>query len=503
MLVLIIVVASSQPIKQNSWCAYALLILISLGFLFSAYQLYQGGLTLLSYRQSWKIATGSLGVDFRHAIFGSGPQTFLSDFSQFRNLEHNATATWNMRFGSAGSELLNLLATGGFGLILAVLAVVLTGIRYLRNYYIYYRHSLSSSISLPASHINGLVLGLSLSTLCAIFLPFPFLMYFVVFALLGLLFSQLKLQKSPGITEIETASLNVGVPIGLIGLIGLICLFFLGRFWLAEFKLQQSVNAANRNDGRATYTLQLEAQRLNSWQPGYFMALAQTNLLIADNLASRKDLTDADKQTIQGLIQQSIAFARAATALSPNNPIVWENLAGIYRNLLNFAEGADQWAVAAYQQVIATDPLNPRIRLDLGGIFFAKKDYQNAALNFQNAVNLKPDYANARYNLAQAYLNLNMIEAGRAELTATQNLICPPAPDAADCKKVEEELKALPTPSPTPTPEASPSPSAPNTPTPTPKSTAAPRPKITITPKATLSPTTTPAPPVASPLVSP
>jgi tetratricopeptide (TPR) repeat protein len=46
------------------------------------------------------------------------------------------------------------------------------------------------------------------------------------------------------------------------------------------------------------------------------------------------------------------------------------------------------------------------LRVEAGGIYYANGDYLSAANLFRQAANLKPDYANAHYNLAKALLML-------------------------------------------------------------------------------------------------
>jgi len=81
----------------------------------------------------------------------------------------------------------------------------------------------------------------------------------------------------------------------------------------------------------------------------------------------------------------------------------WQTLAGVYRQIVNVAENAPVWAVSAYQQSIVLDPRNPLLRLDLGGIYYLFENFDEAQKLFEQAVSLKPDWANAHYNLAWTY----------------------------------------------------------------------------------------------------
>jgi hypothetical protein len=78
----------------------------------------------------------------------------------------------------------------------------------------------------------------------------------------------------------------------------------------------------------------------------------------------------------------------------------------------------------------------------LGGVYLSLKDYQSAAQIFSQAVNLKPDLANAHYNLAFALQNLSLTDQAIQELQLAASLVCFDG-QSADCQKVKNELAAL------------------------------------------------------------
>ncbi len=132
--------------------------------------------------------------------------------------------------------------------------------------------------------------------------------------------------------------------------------------------------------------------------------------------------------------------AKIATVLNPTNAANWENLAQTYRSILRFADKADQWATASYQQAIINDPLNPQIRIKLGGLYYSLEDYEKATRQFENAVSLKPDYANAYYNLSAAYREKEMYQEAYNAMEKVVNLV---KSDSADYQKAKNELEAL------------------------------------------------------------
>jgi len=88
------------------------------------------------------------------------------------------------------------------------------------------------------------------------------------------------------------------------------------------------------------------------------------------------------------------------------------------------------------------DPNNPRLRLDIGGIYYAKEDYLSAAYYFRQAINLKPDYANAYYNFAQAAVKAEDYAGAKRALELTLSLIPQNSEDFALVEKEIEEVNA-------------------------------------------------------------
>ena len=80
----------------------------------------------------------------------------------------------------------------------------------------------------------------------------------------------------------------------------------------------------------------------------------------------KPELSEADRQTISQAIQAAIEEAKATVTLNPQKAVNWENLASIYRNIINVAQGADSWTVSAYQRAIILGPQNPTYRVSLG-----------------------------------------------------------------------------------------------------------------------------------------
>ena len=157
--------------------------------------------------------------------------------------------------------------------------------------------------------------------------------------------------------------------------------------------------------------------------------MAQTNFALANAIAAKATtkqaspaaaLSSQDKQTIQTLLSQAINEGRVSTVLSPHSSRNWTVLASIYRNISGVAQNALTFSLDAYGRAIQLDPLNPVLRLNVGGIYFAAKNDDLAIRFFTDAANLKPDYANAYYNLAIALRDKGDIQ--NAALVASQTV---------------------------------------------------------------------------------
>jgi len=393
---------------------------------------------LLPQQTAWVIAAESI-KNVRFALLGIGPGQFVNAFTAFKPLSFNATEIWNLRFGVSSNWYFQLLTEVGFlGLILYLFLAARI-----------FRNGLSALREPKISPLNlALYVSLVIMLLVQFFIPINFSLLLVLTILLALVETHEKSTSFDFTSLGNMAGLLAVIPLVVFGVL----FYFGGKIALANSYFLDSIKAANQNDGIKTYNLQIKAIQTDPSIANYRVAYSQTNFALANSLATKKDLTDNDKSTISQLIQQSLREAKAAVALDPGNSYSWENLSSLYYSLINFAQGADQWAISAYQQTINTDPLNPRLRVELGGLYYSQKNYNQAANLFLQATNLKSDLANAHYNLANALRELGALEDAKKEYETTQTLV---QADSNDYQKVTSELeevkKRLPAPTPTPT----------------------------------------------------
>lgn len=334
---------------------------------------------LPNFAVTWEVAVQTLA---KSPIFGIGPANYLSAFNQFRPISYNSSDLWATRFTTATDFYLTVLTeTGLLGLIgFAVLLI-----------------SFYKAFTLDPKNVEKI--GLAALIIALALLPASPVIIVPLFIILSLASSSETNIKSAAFSPKFLAYIFAALILVGIGLIG----FYGAKIVLAESTFSKSLNALAKNDGKATFDLMQKAVNQNPDVDRYHASLAQVDMALAQSLAVKKNLTDNDKTTITQLVQSAINEGKATVVLNPARSGNWEVLATIYRSIMPFAQGADQFTIQTYTQAVALDPTNPSLRIALGGVYYALGRYDDAIDGFKLAVLAKPDLANAHYNLAIAY----------------------------------------------------------------------------------------------------
>ncbi|KKU63829.1 MAG: Tetratricopeptide [Candidatus Amesbacteria bacterium GW2011_GWC1_47_15] len=444
---LIIMLVREKPGTKKALGILVAILLTVLSSGLIAYRIFKPGSAFrpvfLSQNTSWAIAMRALEVS---PLFGTGPATYVSSFTRFRPISYNLTPTWALRFTSSSNYYLQLLTTVGLtGLVVYLFLVYKTVQLFSRAL----RSSSESPVKLLA--ITSTSTALILFALQLFLYPTLSLLFLLIAMLViaTLAFKHLgsSLVHEANIDIVAASDTGARTPILPWVFLGGAVLFLVpalyqfGRVYAAETLFSKALVFAAANEGRQTYDTLISAMRLNPYKDSYRLAYSQTNLLLANSAATKKDLTADERNTITQLIQQSIREAKNAVAVNPNKASNLENLAAVYRNLLNLAEGADVWALASYRQAAVLDPVNPNITINMGGILYAQKNYDEAIRLFQHAVDLKPNHANAYYNLSAAYREKGDFKNALVNMQSVVGLIDRNSPDYERAVSELEELR--------------------------------------------------------------
>ncbi len=379
---------------------------------------------ILPFAYGWAIALEIL-KNIKTALLGVGPANFITAFVVAKPLAFNSTPYWNVIFTSSSSFFLNLVTETG----------VVAGFFYLVL--------LLKSLKLLKSPITNYQLPITLlfSLLLPLFLPSSVIIFILTVVLLAIcstvICSTVEKASPPSFERPGLSKLISGIPLVFSLVLAGLVIYFGGKIYLADVYFKNSLNALVNNKPQETYNLQKKALELAPAMDRYHLVFSQTNLALAQSIAAKKELTDEDKQYLPRLVYQAIDHSRTAVNLYRTNIFNWDNLAKTYTALINYATGADEWAIASYRQKIALDPLSPSNHLALGNVYKLLNKFDLAAEEFKNAIKLKPDLANAHYQLGLVLKAGNKTKEANEEFQITLSLL---APDTSEAETVRKEV---------------------------------------------------------------
>lgn len=416
---------------------------------------------LLPFNHGFQVAFAAISQDTQRLIqsllVGSGYGTFAADFTRFIAPTFNSYNFWNLTFSFSSSYVLELLATTG---ILGFLSFVFIFINFIRS---------------KARVNNPLFLATLTVFILALVIPFSYSIVFLLFILLALFVTHRSIENAKGFEPVTLNMVtlrqglfsvsegsgkskeNLVVPTIILALSVITAVFIL--FYLtgsgatprkgyvalisSDMKFAKSFTPDALRSGTETYNLQTQAITEYPYRADYYRLFSQINLALAANLVSAQQGNEPSEEVqnnIIALLQQSINSARQAVTLSPFTSINWQNLGQIYRNLIGVGENAEQFAVASYNQAIALNPSNPGLRIELGGIYYQLRQWDLAQNQFTIATQLKPDYANAYYNLGHVLEEKNDLNNALLQYQAVRQLV---ANDKTNADKIDAEIAAL------------------------------------------------------------
>lgn len=475
--------------KKTVAAVFAAIILL-LGVLASAYQFFvlnntlplgAGRISLLPFSTGFQTAFAAISQDtlrpLQSFLLGSGFGTFATDFTRFHSALFNQQPDiWSLTFYRSSSFLLELLATTGV-LGIATFLFLLFSI-------------VQSASAARKAHLsmfgNPLFLAMGIILLLAIVIPFSYVLQTLFFLVLGLFAAGFGLidkdrfydvdmyfvsTRKEALGEQQHASVNFGfdslpfrtieemanmpaqntmtkllpvtfflVIILLVGTLG----YYSTQYLLSDLAFQRSSSAYTTRDSLKTFREQLNAINAFRFRDGYFRVYSQLNLELASSLiaslAKEKNPDTRVQQTVYNLIQESINAGRSATSLAPLTVANWQNLASIYRSLFGVAKEAENFAIASAQRAVQLDPNNPQSYISLGGTYYQLGKWTESQQQFQIAVSLKPDFANAHYNLGHALEQQEKLDEALREYEAVKTLV---GKDKAGNKKISEEIDTL------------------------------------------------------------
>ncbi len=368
---------------------------------------------------SWKIAGQTLQ---QRPWLGSGPGTWVFDYSAFRQVAVNSSPFWMNRFERGLSAALSLPAM--IGLLGTALWLGVIGFGLVNGGLHLAREEKSEELRW---FIPMLVTWMSAVGI-AVLSNYTLSTHVGFWFLLGLLTAYTTKQRicwNGQTSLIRSAILTLFFLFVLAGAVSGIWLLgqrvvadvyaaTAGRQFQPEGLLQPTINALET------------AAALNVYNDAYQRDVSQVYVLrVKQELEEAGDTNRT--QRINELVAKAVAHATKAVELSPANVDNWAISALVLQSIAPFTRGADEESINMYQQASIREPSNPVFVTEIGKTYILHADayqqllqskdeavrqdavQQNAqaldrateALN--RAIALKPDYAVAHYYLGLVY----------------------------------------------------------------------------------------------------
>lgn len=421
-----------------------LLVSILLLFLPSPLRLQLPVVVSPSYGTSWQITKAALGSDSGNMLFGTGPGTYVHDYLAFKPATVNASQFWSFRFDRAKSDFLTTFAT--LGIIGTALWLVLM---------VWVAQKALSRLIFERDHEEWkmtyvIFVGWALLLISHLLYSSNLTMQFMLWGFTGLLASQVMLKlwntdfgRSPRL-GLATSFAFVLVAVGVLA-----SLFITGQRYAAEVAFAKAIKADRVGASVDEVVGHLKkAVSLNSLSDTYYRNLAAVQLEQAKQkiaVVGGAEFTTEQTQEISDLVSASIESAGRTTTLEPNFVANWTVRGAIYRDVMSFAQGAEDLAAQMYLNAARLEPINPVHRTNLGRVYLnvagrarSLKNAEDAELAktateqetrllttaeqvFTSAIQLKNDYLPAHYYLAATYERQGRLEEAATRLAALRN----------------------------------------------------------------------------------
>ncbi len=365
----------------------------------------------LNFVSGWNIALDSIKIN----ILGVGPGNFSEGFSRFRPITYNLSPQWDMVHNLSSNSFLTIVTEAGIISILAFLALFFESFR---------KINLENPI------------GASL-VLCFIFL----LLFPISASVYPLILLLISLTENPPIKFVRIESkmlliLSAIVPI----LIASISSFFVFKFFYAEYLLSQLTKNITTSDNAKVYQTINKVVQINPWNDRYHLAASEIYFAFAKNILQKENISDEEKKTVAGLIQQSISENKAAISVNPRKSFNWEKMGDRYLEILTAVKEADKFAIEAYNQAIFLNPINPLLRNKLGVTYYKTGNYKDSIKALDLAVLAKPDLAASHFNLALSYKANQENEKAKEHLNIALSLV---SQNSSDYEVIKKEIDLL------------------------------------------------------------
>jgi tetratricopeptide (TPR) repeat protein len=384
-------------------------------------------------------------------IFGTGPGSYSYAYGLYHDKALNQTDFWNVRFGQGISKVATQpVILGAAGWLCWMMIVIgfavygfyslirkrgenwLAALALFSAWFLLAFMQFFYSTNLSLEFAFWLILALSFLSLKSLTLK-------------GNENSEVEIDKIPAMsvsfdrTSPFASVLSFAFVVVLVLTIS--ALYLGGSYYYADILYQKGVNLVNDKNDIENGTIKIkDAVVLNPYYDLYLRTLSQAALQRVNQELAKAQSAERDTN-VQNLIATAINIGKRSTDLAPLNVDNWAQRANIYRSVIGYISGAEQWAFDAYNEASKLEPANPYYYYQLGSTYLlsANSLTQTAAKNaeaktkmndylakaeeaLKKSVEMKSDYALALYELALVYDSSGQAAEAINSMIQTKNL---------------------------------------------------------------------------------
>lgn len=354
-------------------------------------------------------------------IFGAGPNKFVNEFLLHKPRELNQTVFWNVDFLAGFSYITNFVVTNGvFGILSWLLFFVLLlnlGIKNLRN-----QNEDSGRFAVVSTFFASIFIWLMLF----VYNPSHFIV-FTAFIVTGLFISASAFRSFINVKEIKRGTVIISSIV-----IVVLCawLFASMKKAIALSYFQSGINQLSSSTNRDLDKIEGNFLTAVKWDGSdvFYQALSETNIMRINELTQQlqaKNSKNPDPEIVKKiaeLIEKSVGYSNKAIKADPTNHYNYVSLARVSELASSLQiPNAYENAKVSYANAISLNPYNPALYLSLARLEASKNNINDAQRYIGSALQLKQNYIEAIFFLAQLQVGQGQIkEAITSVQVATQ-----------------------------------------------------------------------------------
>ncbi|MFQ5492867.1 MAG: tetratricopeptide repeat protein [Candidatus Dojkabacteria bacterium] len=367
---------------------------------------------------AWEVTSRALTADgVKSFAFGSGPETYVYDFTRLKPVDYNNNEFWSARYSNNPIELLDVFQGVG---IIGVLVLLLLAYKILRFVLKHFGFP-AVKLSKGNEEMYPFALSLKVSLVALLVTSFSVVNWVFLFLALALMMKMFYLNNSAEANEntvvLSSARKSNGIDSDVVFLAFKVVVVFvtgagviLFHNYSAEVSLRNSINSLRVGDFDTALSEARKAVDLAPSKPHLrrnlaLVSLRSTEPVFAQIQQMQEQPTQegqeeqaaqdvqAQLQFLSALVNQSVNEVQNAVNLNRFDIESQESSAQVYATAHNLSGGARyaEETLVALRNTITVDPFNPNHYVNLGLFLQSIGRDQEAEAAFINAIQLRPD----------------------------------------------------------------------------------------------------------------